>query len=67
MSLVKKCKKTDDGYPNKIFRESRVAGREPGLKAMVWNKRKKETCIQKKRKKREFKKMKRDLRTSGTT
>ena len=42
-------------------------GKETGLKASNWNKRKKETSIQKERKKQEFKKMKRDLQTSRTT
>ena len=44
-----------------------MTGRKPGLKAIMWNKRKKEISIQKKRKKQESKKMKRDLGTSGTT
>ena len=36
-----------------------MTGRKPGLKASNWNKRKKETSIQKERKKQEFEKVKR--------
>ena len=66
IELGQKMKKTDDGYPNKTFRESRVTGREPGLKAMIWNKRKKETSIQKKKEETRIQKKRTDLGTSGT-
>ena len=39
-----------------------MTGRKPGLKATIWNKRKKETSNQKKRKKQEFKKKKNEER-----
>ena len=52
---------------NEIFREPTGTGREPGRKSMIWNKRKKEASIQKKKEKQESKEMKRDLGTSGTT
>ena len=42
-------------------------GRKPGLKSMVWNRRKKETFNQNRMKKQEFKKMRRDLGTSRTS
>ena len=41
--------------------------RKLGLKSMVWTTRKKETSNQKRMKKKEFKKMRRGLGTSGTT
>ena len=50
----------------KIYREPTVTGREPGLKSMVWTRRKKETFNQNRMKKQEFKKM-RGLATSRTT
>ena len=40
----------------KMYRESTVMGRKPGLKSMVWTRRKKETSNQKRMKKKEFKK-----------
>ena len=44
-----------------------MTGRKPGLKSMVWSRRKKETSNQKRLKKQEFKKMKRGLGTSRTS
>ena len=44
-----------------------VTGRKPGLKSMVWSRRKKETFNHNRMKKQEFKKMRRGLGTSGTT
>ena len=41
--------------------------REPGLKSMVWSRRKKETFNWNRMKKQEFKKMRRGLGTSRTT
>ena len=52
---------------SKIFREPSATGRKPGLKAMIWNKRKKQTSNWIRMKKQESKKMKRGLGTSGTT
>ena len=43
----------------KIYREPTVTGREPGLKSMVWTRRKKETFNQNRMKKQEFKKVRR--------
>ena len=51
----------------KMYREPIVMGRKLGLKSIVWTRRKKETSNQKRMKKQEFKKMRRDLGTSGTT
>ena len=42
-------------------------GKEIGTQSTVWNKRKKETSNRNRRKKREFKKVKKVLQTSGTT
>ena len=42
-----------------IYREPRLKGRKPGLKSMIWSRRKKETSNQKIMKKQEF----RDMRT----
>ena len=39
-----------------MYRESIVMGRKPGLKSMVWTRRKKETFNQNRIKKQEFKK-----------
>ena len=50
-----------------MYREPAVEGRKPGLKLMIWSRRKKETFNQNRMKKQEFKKMKRGLGTSGTT
>ena len=50
-----------------MYREPTVTGRQPGLKSMVWIRRKKETFNQNRMKKQEFKKMSRGLGTSGTT
>ena len=47
-----------------MYRELTVTGRKPGLKSMVWTRRKKETSNQKRMKKQEFKKMRRGLGTS---
>ena len=44
-----------------------MKGRKPGLKSMVWSRRKKETFNQNTMKKQELKKMKRGLGTSRTT
>ena len=41
---------------NEIFREPTVTGRKPGLKSMIWNKRKKKTLNWNRMKKQEFKK-----------
>ena len=50
-----------------MYREPRVKGRKPGLKSMVWTRRKKETVNQNRMKKQEFIKMRRGLGTSRTT
>ena len=42
-------------------------GRKLGFKSMVWSRRKKETFNQDRMKKKEFQKMRRRLRTSGTS
>ena len=39
-----------------IYREPTVKGRKPGLKSMVWSRRKKETFNHNRMKKQEFKK-----------
>ena len=44
-----------------------MKGRKLGLKPIIWSRREKETFNQNKMKKQEFKKMRRDLGTSGTT
>ena len=49
-----------------MYREPTVKGRKPGLKSMIWSRRKK-TFNQNTMKKQEFKKMKRHLGISGTT
>ena len=46
---------------------TKVKGRKPGLKSMIWNKKKKSTSNQNRMKNQEFKKMRRGLGTSGTT
>ena len=51
----------------KMYREPIVMGRKLGLKSMVWTRRKKETSNQKRRKKQEFRKMRRGLGTSRTS
>ena len=51
----------------KIYREPTVKERKQGLKSMVWTRRKKETCNQKRMKKQEFRKMRRGLGTSRTS
>ena len=43
------------------------SGRKPGLKSMVWPRRKKETSKQKRMKKEEYGKMRRGLGTSRTS
>ena len=45
-----------------MYRESTVKGRKPGLKSMVWSRKKKETFNQKRIKKHEFKKNEERLR-----
>ena len=50
-----------------MYKEPTVTGRQPGLKSMVWSRRKKETFNQKRMKKQEFKNMRRGLGTSSTT
>ena len=42
-------------------------GKDPGLKSMVWSKKKKETFNQNRMKKQEFKKMRRGLGASRTS
>ena len=51
----------------KMYRESTVMGRKPGLKSMIWSRRKKETFNQNRMKKQEFRKTRSSLGTSGTT
>ena len=51
----------------KMYREPIVMGRKPGLKSMVWTRRKTETSNLKRMKKHEFKKMSRGLGTSRTS
>ena len=46
---------------------TKVKGRKPGLKSMIWNRKKKYTFNQNRMKKQEFRKMRRGLGTSGTT
>ena len=70
IELGRKMKEQMKGTQNEIkqiFRELTETGRKPGLKAMIWNKRKKLTSIQNKIKKQASKKVKRILQTSGTT
>ena len=50
-----------------IYREPRLKGRKPGLKSMIWSRRKKETFNQNRMKKQDFKKMRRRLGTSRTS
>ena len=50
----------------KMYREPTVKGRKPGLKSMVWTRRKKQTFNQNRMKKQEFKNVRRGLGTSGT-
>ena len=50
-----------------MYREPVGMGRKPGLKSMVWTRKKKETSNQKRMKKQEFKKMRRGLGMSRTT
>ena len=64
---MKKQMKDTQSEISKMFREPTVAGRKPGLRATIWNKRNKKKSIQKKRKKQEFEKAKIVLQTSGTT
>ena len=64
---MKKQMKDTQSEISKMFREPTVAGRKPGLRATIWNKRNKKKSIQKKRKKQEFKKVKRDVGVSVTT
>ena len=51
----------------KMYREPTVKGRKPGLKSMIWSRRKKQTFNQNRIKKHEFRKMRRGLGTSGTS
>ena len=48
----------------KIYWEPIVKGRKPGLKSMVWSRRKRDPFNQNRMKKQEFKKMRRGLGTS---
>ena len=50
-----------------MYREPIVMGRKPGLRSMMWTRRKQETSNQKRMKKQEFKKMRRGLGTSRTS
>ena len=50
-----------------MYREPTVKGRKLGFKSTIWNRRKKETFNWNRMKKYEFKKMRRDGGTSGTT
>ena len=50
-----------------MYREPTVMRSKPGLKSMVWSRRKKETFNQNRMKKQEFKKMRRGLGTSRIT
>ena len=51
-----------------MFREPTVTGRKPGIKATIWNKRKKINIqLEQKEETRNKKKVKRVLQTSGTT
>ena len=50
-----------------MYREPKVMRRKMGLKSMVCTRRKKETSIQKRMKKQEFRKMRRGLGTSRTS
>ena len=50
-----------------MYREPIVMGRKLGLKSTVWTTRKKETSNQNRRKKQEFKKMRRGVGTSRTS
>ena len=50
-----------------MYREPTVTRRKPGLKSIVWTRRKKETFDQNRTKKQELEKMRRGLGTSGTT
>ena len=47
--------------------ETNIERKEPGLKSMVWTRRKKETLNQNRMKKQEFETMRRDLGTSRTS
>ena len=48
---------------SKIYREPTVKGRKPGLKSMVWTRRKKNTFNQNRMKNQEFKKNEERLRS----
>ena len=50
-----------------MYREPTVTGEKPGLKSMIWSRRKKETFNQNTMKKQELKKMRRGLGTSRAT
>ena len=50
-----------------MYREPTVKGRKPGLKSMIWSRKKKETFKQNRMKTQEFRKMRRGLGTSKTT
>ena len=68
--LVESVRKPDEKMKSmlqrKMYREPIVMRRKPGLKSMVWTRRKKETSNQKRRKKQEFGKMRRGSGTSRT-
>ena len=50
-----------------MYREPTMKGRKPGLKSMIWTRRKIYRFNQNRMKKQEFRKMRRGLGTSGTT
>ena len=50
-----------------MYREPTVTGRKLGLKSMVWTRKKKETFNWNRMKKREFKKIRTGLGTTGVT
>ena len=51
----------------KIYRAPTVEGMKPRIKPMIWNTRKEKAFNQNSRKKKDFKKMRIGLGTSGTT
>ena len=71
IELGRKMKKTNEGYPNwnkaKYSGSQQWQGRKPGLKAMIWNKRKKINIHLEQSEETRIQKVKRVLQTSGTT
>ena len=55
------------GEIRKMYREPIAMRRKPGLRSMVWTRKKKETSNQKRMKKQEFKKIRRGFSTSRTS